>query len=588
MKKILTGAETVARLLEEAGVSHMFAYPGTSELALCDSILRSKSITLINGRGDKESAFMAAGGNVFGPLKSVAILHGARGSTNALGAIADARKNDVSTLFIVGMPSTSSIPFLPPHGEPNLIEGITHFATEGYTCLEVTKDSDTEDIKSKKINTFLRIVKESIERCFSLPYGPVILGLPQDICEKAWIPSDAVNRIIINKSGNNSTVSEEVLLKISSHIESAKKPVILLDDPFLKLHNAKEALFLFASEFGIPILQVRYTRGPMLFERIQQSECIYYAGQYNHELEEHKFLIENTDLLITLNDRNCYERVIGKLPQCKKVALTTNAKSTKKNGYLTSEDILVEGDVPSILNNLVRLSLKKNRKATNTDMVKDAFYSSLPQYQSSSQYSYLRKGMAEDIGEVFRTLKNPVLVDDSQMLGGMLALSYDQFPNHTRVIGDHGAFVGGGLSFSTGLALVNPHLQVFCTLGDQAFINAMQGLISAKQENINIIYLVCNNGKSVSLLKQMKSQDETAFHNGDDRFLHNPPVNYVNFVQALGIHTYVIDLIRAKRGDLKNCMLEALSKKGPKFIELMAPTEEEAWIGVWATKGNEK
>src|SRR6266851_10315861 len=51
----LTGAEAVAILLRSAGVTTVFGYPGTSELALCDAVDRADGIRLVNGRGDKES-----------------------------------------------------------------------------------------------------------------------------------------------------------------------------------------------------------------------------------------------------------------------------------------------------------------------------------------------------------------------------------------------------------------------------------------------------------------------------------------------------------------------------------------------------
>ena len=94
-KKLLTGAEALAVILKKEGVKYIFAYPGTSELAICNTILQTPGLNLINGRGDKETAFMAAGGSLLRPSHAVAVLHGARGLTNATGAIADANRNEI-------------------------------------------------------------------------------------------------------------------------------------------------------------------------------------------------------------------------------------------------------------------------------------------------------------------------------------------------------------------------------------------------------------------------------------------------------------------------------------------------------------
>ena len=125
---VLTGAEVVALLLREADVRRVFAYAGTSELALCDRIARTPGVELVNGRGDKESAFMAGGASLLTAGAGAAVIHAARGLTNAAGAVADLRRNEVATTLIVGLPSTGSAPYLPPHGEHGLLRGIGSFA----------------------------------------------------------------------------------------------------------------------------------------------------------------------------------------------------------------------------------------------------------------------------------------------------------------------------------------------------------------------------------------------------------------------------------------------------------------------------
>src|ERR671932_2601925 len=92
--RLLTGAEVIVALLRRRGLGNIFAYPGTSELPLCDAVLGSGSVRLLDARGDREAAFMAAGGNRLVADSCGAILHGARGLTNALGAVADLRRSE--------------------------------------------------------------------------------------------------------------------------------------------------------------------------------------------------------------------------------------------------------------------------------------------------------------------------------------------------------------------------------------------------------------------------------------------------------------------------------------------------------------
>jgi len=583
---LLSGADALVELLKMTSVKYAFAYPGTSELALCESVLNSKSISLINGRGDKEAAFMAAGGSIFTPLKSVAILHGARGSTNAAGAIADARRNELGTLFIVGLPSTSSTPFLPPHGEKNLIQNIGAFAKCHFDLNNAPKDSDTKEERKKKIHVFVQTIIDSINASISLPYGPVILGIPQDSAEKTWIPKDALN--INSFFPLTKSIPKSETENIASLINEKKNPLILVDDPYLKINNAKELLLQLAEKLACPVLQVNYTRGPMLFEQLQSNQNPYFAGLYDLNSKEHINLMKETDMLIILNDRNTYERVIGKLPQCQKIAITTNLEMSKKNNYLKKNDIAIQGDISKILDDLIHLLGSRNgihemqKKCAGIRRLNET------KYNINAKYAYLRGQLAKDFTYAFEQVKQPVLVDDSQMFGGVLAKSYSLFPHTLRVFGDHGAFVGGGLPLATGIARCNSSVTVFCTLGDQAFTNAIQGLVSSVQENTHIIYIVCNNGKSVSLLKQMKSQDPGAFKNGTHPFLHNPPIQYHILAKSLGISSFYLDKKALENGEMQKALLSGIKNNGPTLIEFEAPEDEDAWVGVWATKGNEK
>jgi acetolactate synthase-1/2/3 large subunit len=54
-RMVLTGAEAIAVLLADAGVTDVFAYARTSEFALCDAVDHATGIRVINGRDDRES-----------------------------------------------------------------------------------------------------------------------------------------------------------------------------------------------------------------------------------------------------------------------------------------------------------------------------------------------------------------------------------------------------------------------------------------------------------------------------------------------------------------------------------------------------
>lgn len=581
---LFTGAEAIAQLLKIARVRYVFAYPGTSELMFCHAISKTRGLTLINGRGDKESAFMAAGGSLLSPVRSVAILHGARGVTNAAGAIADARRNEIGTVFFVGLPSVASLPFLPPHGETGLIQSIGQFVKKSA---EITSSYSAQQ--------FVQTIQELIIKARSLPLGPTLVGIPQNILENRWIPIDVLTsfgdiRVPVPALPDVEEITE--ILRWKNH------PVILVDDPLFKHPLAKKHLVTFAEVVGAPVVQVHYARGPMLFERISPTDNPYFAGSYSPHHPAHRQLMEEADVLITLEDRNIYERVVGQLPSCRKIAITSHPHMTRKNKYLGEEDVLVTGNVVEIMMGIVEvLRNKKNKPRKELKHRCEEIRNQVKTNISvDKKYSFMRNVIAHELASVFKRVKRPILVDDSQMFGGLLFEKYDAFPSNLRVFGDHGGFIGGGISLAAGLACTEgKDTTVFCTLGDQSFTNAIQGLVSVVQEQLPVIYIICNNGKSVSLTKQILSQEKNAFKRSS-QFLQNAPIDYSKLARSLGLLTYQlqfnpeasINTSEHLAWRLHAILFRAVKKKKPVLIELHLPSNLEAWEGIWNIKGNEK
>ncbi|KKU82733.1 MAG: Acetolactate synthase, large subunit [Microgenomates group bacterium GW2011_GWA2_47_8] len=569
---LLTGGEAIAVVLKREGINTIFAYPGTSELMLCNAIQKSRDLRLINGRGDKESAFMAAGAGLIKPLQACALLHGARGLTNACGAIADIRRNEISTVILAGLPSLSSQSFLPPHGEDGLINTIGKFS------------KSSEEITSLNPDEFIEKLSKTIIKARETPYGPVLLGVPQDVLEKKLIPADFKLK---KASGSKSTNSAQIT-KAAKLIKSSKNPLILVDDYLFKTKDAVEILSQLSLASRAPVLQVFYGRGPMLFEKIRISKCPSFLGYYKINEAVSAELMKKCGVLITIEDRNMYPRVVGKLPSCKKIAITSFKEKSQKNKYLKKHDILIEGNTSWIMKKIIlKIDVKSNRRIFLNRCSKLREMKVHPDNNIKGKYSFLCENLAGTLGEILKEVKNPVVIDDSQMFGGMIAKNYDFFPDNLRVFGDHGAFVGAGISFATGLAITSSNLKVLCLLGDQAFVNGFQGLSAAVENKSKCIFIVLNNGESVSLFKQALSQDPHAFSNGKNFLKNIPSFSYTEIAKAIGLVVYKIENNKNQMIDFKNILLKSLTIDKPVFIEIEAPSNKDAWQGIWITEGNE-
>jgi acetolactate synthase I/II/III large subunit len=585
----LTGAEAVAIILQQHGTEIVFAYAGTSELALCRSVDRAAQLRLVNGRGDKECVFMAAGASLFSPNKGVAIVHGARGLTNAAGAIADARRNETGTLIVVGLASTGSTRFLPPHAENDLITSIGNF-TEWHW--EVPAIPDDAPGRRRAAHSFVTMLRTALSNSARPPTRPSMFGIPQDVANTRWIPQVALRAPW--RPPDAPAITASSVTKAADMMGQASRPLVLLDDYALAYPQLRETLAELTKLIGAPVFQLRYRRGPMLFERLRKEEVGNFLGWLNPFSAAHKDLLEKCDLFITVEDRNIYRRVVGDLPYCRKIAITSDRSKVLKNEYLENNDILIEGNVISALKSLTSELTRRGVAsppwyATPVPGAADA----TPE-PACDAVEYMRTAIVGAIAKVLGGWHAPVLVDDSQMFGGLLAERYELLPPGLRIFGGHGGFVGGGLATAVGLAISHPQLRVLCTLGDQGFTNSFQGLVSAVQDQVPVVILVCNNGGAVSLQKQAAVSEPD--WNGTQRlqYLGNVPgFSYQRVAEALGAAAWLVemrpdpdsDALGRAADELGQALTHAAAAGRPALVELRLPADPDVWKGIWLTQG---
>jgi acetolactate synthase-1/2/3 large subunit len=582
---LLTGSEAVALGLLRAGVKVAFGYAGTSELAMCDSLARVG--LLVNGRGDRESLFAAGGASRLRPGNGAAVLHGARGLTNALGALCDLRRNEIGTIAVVGLATTGSQPFLPPHGETDLVPSSGSFAKSWFEAGAVPTDPGD---RREYIESFVAGLRDALTDAVRPPFGPTLFAMPQDVGEQPWLPLAELRDVADLPPV---TVDADATRPAARLVTEASRPLVLIDDYALVHEGIRPALAEFCRRTGAPVLQVKYRRGAMLFERLNDLQVPTFAGWYDPADPAHQEMMAETDLLITVEDRNMYPRVIGELPPCRKIALTSKPSAVLKNRYLGADDALVHTDIVAALRELTAAVADRDAVRPWHSVAPGSHASAEPVPETAAA---IRGGIARTIRDTAdHHAARPVLLDDSQMFGGMLAEEYDLFPPKLRVFGGHGGFVGSGITCATGLAIGEPAAKVFCCLGDQGFTNSMQGLVAAVQEAAPVTFLVCNNGGAVSLRKQ--SRPSGWLDSGDGSYLDNADgMSYSTIAAALGVRSKRVDFshwldhdqIAMSLDNFRGALADAAGHAGPTLIELVLPSDPEFWSGVWITKGFEQ
>jgi len=157
-----------------------------------------------------------------------------------------------------------------------------------------------------------------------------------------------------------------------------------------------------------------------------------------------------------------YPRVIGPMPDCKKIAFTSNENATSKNGYLYDGDILMGGNV---LGNLRRVM----------DALKEAKHLRLSRsYEIDAENVKSCPNaiaMVNAIADGFRNSATPMLIDDSQMFGGLIANNYQSLPLDVQVFWQSWRLCGKWTAGGRRVGSSESRNTVVCTLGDQGFTN---------------------------------------------------------------------------------------------------------------------
>ncbi len=173
------------------------------------------------------------------------------------------------------------------------------------------------------------------------------------------------------------------------------------------------------------------------------------------------------------------------------------------------------------------------------------------------------------MAEIARVLpKDTIIVDDAVTSGAALHEALD-FEEPGSVFGGRGGALGWGMGGAMGVKLANPDRPVVAVDGDGSAMMTVQGLWTAANENIPVVYVVCNNSTyrvlkvNMSLYKDLVMKDDSpSSHMGMD-FPLRP--NFAQMAEAMGVQGRRIE----DPADLGPAMTQALSLGKPALLDVI-------------------
>jgi acetolactate synthase I/II/III large subunit len=509
---VVTGAQSLIKSLEAAGVDVVFGIPGGAILPAYDPILDSP-IRHVLMRHEQGAGHAAEGYAQVTGKAGVCMATSGPGATNLVTPLADAFMDSVPLVAITGQ-------------VPRPVIGNDAFQEADITgiTLPITK----HNYKVMDPDEIPEVVAEAFHIAVTGRPGPVLVDIPKDVLQS---PATFEWPASINLPGYRPTVrpNRRQIRAAAELIRSARRPLFYVGGGVHK-GRAAEELKRLVEAVGAPVVTTLMARG--IFPDDHEL-CLGMPGMHGNYAAV--TAMQRADLLITLGAR-FDDRVTGRLdgfaPDAKIIHADIDPAEIGKNRAV---DVPIVGDARATIVELTKAVLHDHSKYEGTDIAPwlaevnswsrdyPLFYEQPDDGPVKPQYVVDRIGAATGGEAVVVTG-----VGQHQMWASQLMPC-----NHPYSFVTSGGLgtMGFGVPAALGAKVGRPDSPVVCIDGDGCFQMTAQELATATIEKIPFTVAILNN-QHLGMVRQWQE----LFY--DERYseVHLPPQvpDYVKLVEAYG------------------------------------------------------
>ena len=535
-----SGGHILADQLKLLGAHKVFCVPGESFLDLLDGLYdHADTIQTIVCRHEGGASNMAdAYAKMTGKPGICAVTRGP-GATNAANGVHTAFQDSTPMILLIGQVSQKM-------ADREAFQEMDYRHVFGQMAKWVAQIEDTSRIP------------EYISRAWKIAQsgrpGPVVLALPEDVLSDRAIAHDLQPAAIASPSPTPDSINE-----LASMLGAANRPMMMVGGPGWSAECGVKAM-KFAEQAGLPVVT------SFRCQDYVDNDHPNYVGVVGIAPSPKLFkrIAEDVDLLIVSGSRlgemttNGYSLIDIPNPQMKFVHVHPGADEI---GHVYNPDL---GIVASALNffdslNSVEFDQRElNRGDWITEQRKDYLAFRKPTSAPGGV------NMSKVIEHVTAAMpKDTVLTNGA---GNYTAWAH-RFHKHcayrTQVAPTSGS-MGYAVPAAIAAKLAAPNQPVICLAGDGCFMMTSQELATAKQYDLDIIFLVVNN----SMLGTIRMHQERNYPERPIATkLHNP--DFVAYAASFGIAAEKVE----KTDQFAAAFDRANQAEGSYLIELIVDPE---------------
>lgn len=562
MSEQITGAQSLVKSLELAGVDVMFGIPGGAILPAYDPIYDSKIRHILvrheQGAGHAATGYAQATGKV-----GVCIATSGPGATNLVTPLADAHMDSVPMVAITGQvpgPAIGTDAF-----QEADIRGVTMPVTKHNYLV-----TNPDDIP--------RAIAEAFYIARSGRPGPVLVDIAKDALQK-MTGFNYPKQLELRGYRPQVEPDNQAIKNAAELISESSKPVFYIGGGVIKANAARELLQL-AEVVGAPVVTTLMARGAF-----PDSHKQHLGMPGMHGTVAAVTALQKADLLITLGAR-FDDRVTGKLSSfavnAKIIHADIDPAEIGKNRYA---DVPIIGDLLPTIKALipaVKEAFKKRQPDFSTwwrqmNSLRETYplgYNEPEDGSLSPQYVIERIGAITGPDAIY-----VAGVGQHQMWASQF-IKYEK-PRTWLNSGGLGT-MGYAVPAAMGAKVGAPNTPVWAIDGDGCFQMTNQELVTCSLNNIPIKVAIINN-ESLGMVRQWQSLFYQGRYSNTD--LHSKRIpDFAKLAEAMGC----VGLRCESKGDVDRIIKEANAiNDAPVVVDFNVHRDAMVWPMVAAGTSND-
>jgi benzoylformate decarboxylase len=548
------GAGLLLEILQSEGVKYIFGNPGTTELALIDSLLEAPAIRYILALQEASVVAMADGYAQATRTPGFINLHTAGGLGHGMGNLLNASVSQTPLVVTAGQQDSRHT-----ITDPLLFGDLVTIARPAVKWAHEVAHADQLPV----------LVRRAFHDAQAAPTGPVFLSLPMDVMEELSSvgigePSTIDRRPIAG--------SLQTLAGYLTGIAPGRLLIIAGDE--VHFSNAAGEVALLAETLGAPVFCSSWpshipfpTSHPL------------WSGKMPHNGSEIAELLGDYDAVFALGGKSLitvlYTEGSAVPPGCAIFQMTADVRDL---GRTYSTKLSVVGDIRDslrVLNPMVRAAAAPTAPV-RADLVQRAAQRQRArraelEVRAASQKNAPLITPLVAAHEAIRAIGPDIAIVDEAVATSEYVRVFLNSPSPQQYSFTRGGALGWGMPAAVGASLGLDRRPVVSLAGDGAALYSPQALWTAAHEELPITFVIMNN-REYNVLKNFMRSREGYVSARTNRFIamdiDQPMIDFQALARAMGVAARRIE----NASDIAPAIEAGIASSKPNLLEIVIST----------------